>query len=106
VPAKEAAWSAAADPGVDNRIFVALMTGLWCPEQPELLAPYVERYLGEAPTWAARGQAFAQVVGQARPVLALTGAQVALLDDALAGDLPTVLRRQWEDWRDDLGGVR
>ena len=55
------------------------------------------------PRWAARGQAFAQAVGRARPALALTAAQVALLDDALAGELPTVLRRQWEDWRDDLG---
>jgi aminopeptidase N len=42
------------------------------------VAPYVERYLRDAPAWAARGQ-------------------------ALAGHLPTVLRRQWEDWRDDLG---
>jgi aminopeptidase N len=42
------------------------------------------------------------VVGRARPPFALTPAQLALLDEALAGDLPTVLRRQWEDWRDDL----
>lgn len=28
--------------------------------------------------------------------------QVASLDAALTGDLPTVLCRQWEDWRDDL----
>jgi aminopeptidase N len=78
--------------------------GLWSVEQPGLVAPYVERYLREAPAWAERGQGFAQVVGRVRPGLALTDAQVALLDDALAGDLPTVLRRQWEDWRDDLGG--
>jgi aminopeptidase N len=101
--AKEAAWSAAGDPAVDNRIFEALMAGLWSPEQPDLLAPYVERYLRDAPMWAARGQAFALVVGRARPALALTDGQVALLDEALDADLPTVLRRQWEDWRDDLG---
>jgi aminopeptidase N len=67
------------------------------------MAPYVVRYLREAPAWAARGQAFAQVVGRARPGIALTDAQVGLLEQALAGNLPTVLRRQWEDWRDDLG---
>jgi len=101
--AKAAAWSAAGDPSVDNRIFEALMTGLWSPERPVLLAPYVERYLREAPDWASRGQAFALVVGRERPALALTKGQVARLDEALAADLPTVLRRQWEDWRDDLG---
>jgi aminopeptidase N len=100
--AKAAAWAVAADPAVDNRTFSATMRGLWSLEQADLLAPYVERYLVEAPGWAARGQAYAQVVGRARPALALTDAQVALLDDALTGDLPTVLRRQWEDWRDDL----
>ncbi|MFC7494595.1 MULTISPECIES: aminopeptidase N [unclassified Nocardioides] len=100
--AKDAAWSAASDPAVDNRAFEAHLTGLWSPDQAELLAPYVDRYLREAPRWAARGQAFAQVVGQARPALTLTAAQVARLDEALAGDLPTVLRRKWEDWRDDV----
>lgn len=104
--AKAAAWSAAGDPAVDNRTFEALLTGLWSPERPGLSAPYVERYLREAPAWATRGQAFALVVGGARPALALTSDQVALLDEALAGDLPTVLRRQWEDWRDDLGTAR
>ncbi|MDF1603573.1 aminopeptidase N [Nocardioides sp. YIM 152315] len=104
--AKEAAWRDAADPAVGNRAFSAHLTGLWSPEQAELLAPYVERYLREAPRWATRGQAFAQVVGRARPALTLTGAQVALLDEALAGDLPTVLRRQWQDWRDDVGPRR
>ncbi|WP_028644885.1 aminopeptidase N [Nocardioides sp. URHA0020] len=106
VSAKESAWAELSSPAVGNRVFVALMTGLWSPEQPELLAPYVERYLREAPGWARRGQAFAQAVGQARPPLALTEDQAALLDDALTGDLHTVLRRQWEDWRDDLTATR
>jgi aminopeptidase N len=100
--AKEAAWSTAADPEVDNRVFAATVRGLWSVEQPDLVAPYVERYLREGPAWAARGQGFAQVVGLVRPRLALTDTQVALLDEALAGDVPTVLRRKWEDWRDDL----
>jgi len=101
--AKDEAWAAACDPGVDNRRFGALLDGLWSAEQAELLAPYVDRYLREAPRWAQRGQAFAQVVGRHRPALALNPAQVDALDRALSGDLPTVLRRQWEDWRDDLG---
>ncbi|CAI9398838.1 aminopeptidase N [Nocardioides sp. T2.26MG-1] len=100
--AKAEAWAAAADPDVDNRRFGALVSGLWSAEQAGLLAPYVDRYLREAPGWAGRGQAFAQVVGRARPALALDAAQVAALEQALKGDLPTVLRRQWEDWRDDL----
>ena len=101
--AKEEAWAVAADPGVDNRVFTSVMEGLWSAEQADLLAAYVERYLREAPGWAARGQAFAQVVGRARPALMLTTGQVDLLREALAGDVPTVLRRQWEDWYDDLG---
>ncbi len=103
VEAKDAAWAVVSDPAVDNRLFTATMGGLWSPGQAELLAPYVERYLRQAPDWAGRGASFAQVVGQQRPAIALTDEQLALLDRALAGDLPTVLRRHWEDWRDDLG---
>jgi aminopeptidase N len=103
VEAKDAAWAVVSDPAVDNRLFTATMGGLWSPGQEELLAPYVDRYLRQAPRWAGRGASFAQVVGQQRPAIALTGEQLALLDRALAGDLPTVLRRHWEDWRDDLG---
>jgi len=100
--ATEAAWRVAEAGDVDNRTFAATLRGLWAAGPGDLLAPYVERYLREAPRWAARGQGFAQVVGRSRPPFALTAAQVALLDEACAGDLPTVLRRQWEDWRDDL----
>jgi aminopeptidase N len=103
--AKAEAWTVASDPTVGNRLFRATMRGLWSPGQADLVAPYVERYLREGPRWAARGQAFGQQVGHARPSLALTDTQVALLDEALAGDVPTVLRRLWEDWRDDLGRV-
>ena len=101
--AKAAAWAAASAPDVGNRTVTALLDGLWSAEQAELVAPYVDRYLREAPAWAARGHGFAQVVGQARPTLLLTDAQRALLHERLAGDLPTVLRRQWSDWADDLG---
>ncbi|HEU4811580.1 MAG TPA: aminopeptidase N [Nocardioides sp.] len=101
--AKAEAWAVVSAPDVDNRLFTAAMEGLWQAEQADLVAPYVDRYLAEAPTWAARGQAFAQVVGRAFPALGLTDAQVARFRAALDGDLPTVLRRQWEDRYDDLG---
>ncbi|WP_395656705.1 aminopeptidase N [Nocardioides sp.] len=100
--AKEAAWAVAAAPDVGNRLLTAVLEGLWSVEQADLLAPYVDRYLSEAPGWAARGDGFAQVVGRARPALLLGAAQRALLDEQLAGDLPTVLRRSWADWAEDL----
>jgi aminopeptidase N len=106
--AKDAAWSAMMeDERVSNRMFEALATGLWSPEQAPLLAPYVARYFAEAPTVAERrGQAFSQGVGRAFPGLRLSDEQVALLDAALAGDVPTVLRRSWEDSHDEVMRAR
>ncbi|GAA4378271.1 aminopeptidase N [Nocardioides caricicola] len=101
--AKAEAWAVASDPAVGNRMFTAVLGGLWSAQQADLIAPYVDRYLREAPSWSERGAGFAQVVGQARPTLLLTDAQRALLHEQLAGELPTVLRRQWSDWADDLG---
>ena len=102
--AKAEAWAQALDPEVSNRRFGALMAGLWSVEQGDLLAPYVTAYLAEAPGLARRrGQAFSQAVGRAFPALPLTPAQVGELEAALAGDVPTVLRRAWEDRVDDLG---
>ncbi len=102
--AKEAAWAAASAPEVDNRRFEALLAGLWSPRQADLVAPFVGRYLADAPRWAARGQAFARTVGRAFPGVPLSGAQVDGLRAALAGDVPAVLRRSWEDQLDDLVG--
>ena len=102
--AKDAAWEAMLGPDVSNRRFEALARGLWSAEQPDLVAPYIARYLTEAPRLAQRrGPTVAQAVGKAFPTTPLTHEQVALLDTALAGDLPVVLRRSWEDHRDDLG---
>jgi aminopeptidase N len=102
--AKSAAWeSMADDEQVSNRSFAALAQGLWSAEQAELLAPYVTAYFRRAPMIAERrGQAFSQAVGTAFPRLRLTGAQVDELTVALAGELPLVLRRKWEDYLDDL----
>ena len=101
--AKADAWALASAPDVDNRRFLAAMRGLWTAGQDDLVAPYVGRYLTEAPGWAARGQAFAKVVDLARPALRPSPDDVALLRRLLDGPLPTVLRRGWEDWSDDLG---
>ncbi|WP_121255803.1 aminopeptidase N [Nocardioides ferulae] len=101
--AKDAAWREMTDDAVSTRRFEALANGLWSAEQADLLAPYVGRYLAQAPAIARRrGQAFAQEVGHAVPRWALDADQVASLEAALRGDVPTVLKRAWEDWRDDL----
>ncbi len=101
--AKAQAWAAiAGDASVSNRMFEALADGLWSSEQADLLAPYVAAYFAEGGRLAARGQAFAQVVGGAFPALPLAPEQVQALEAALSSDLPTVLRRKWEDRLDDL----
>ncbi|MDP2773598.1 MAG: aminopeptidase N [Nocardioides sp.] len=104
VAAKDAAWAAATqDDQVSNRRYEALLHGLWSPEQADLLTPYVAAYWAASPGIAQRrGQAFSQVVHRAFPRVALSADQVADLEAALAGDLPSVLRRGWEDRLDDL----
>jgi aminopeptidase N len=99
--AKEEAWSALTDDGISNRRFTAITAGLWPAEQAELAAPYLRRYLEAGPRWAARGPAFSLVVAHAFPAFHLDDAQLDLLRRALAGDVPTVLRRHWEDVLDD-----
>lgn len=99
--AKDAAWEAMLAPGVDNRRFGALASGMWIAEQAHLLRPYVTAYLAEAPALATRGQAFALEVGRAFPRIALDDGQLDALRAALAGDVPTILRRSWEDHFDD-----
>jgi aminopeptidase N len=63
--AKEAAWQQLLDPHVSNRDFGAIVAGLWSAGQEELVAPYLDRYLEEAPKIAGRGQAFAADVAAA-----------------------------------------
>ncbi len=107
--AKAAAWALMFDdPDVSNRVFTAAAGGFWGAEQRDLVHPYVERYLVEAPAVAVeRGQAFSQLVGGAAfPALPWTDDDLAALERALAGDLPTVLRRKWDDRYDDLVSSR
>jgi aminopeptidase N len=101
--AKAAAWAAATEPGVANRRFEALTGGLWQAEQAALVAPYVDRYLAEAPALAERGQAFAQAVGRAFPAVPLDAEQLGAVRAALPGVTNTILRRDWEDALDDRG---
>ena len=49
-----------------------------------------------------RGQAFSHLVARAFPAVPLLDEHVAALEQALTGDVPTVLRRGWEDSLDDL----
>jgi aminopeptidase N len=101
--AKAAAWALVAeDERISNRMLRAVCGGLWDPEQADLVAPYVAAYLAEAPRVAQRGQAFAQEVHRAFPDVALSDEQLRMFERALEGDLPTVLRRGWEDRLDDL----
>jgi aminopeptidase N len=101
--AKAAAWALVVDDErVSNRMLRAVCGGLWDPEQVDLVAPYVTAYLAEAPRLAHRGQAFAQEVHRSFPDVALSEEQLRSLELALEGELPTVLRRGWEDRLDDL----
>jgi len=100
---KREAWERMASPEVSNRIFQATAEGLWVAEQADLVAPYVTRYLAEAPDWARdRGQGFGLEVGAAFPRHAVDLATESALREALADDVPTVLRRVWDDALDDL----
>ena len=102
--AKAAAWKAALEQDVSNRMFEAHAHGLWDPERLDLCAPYVDAYLDEAPAVAERrGQGFSLVVGRAFPALEVTPAQRDRLAAVLAsGSVPTVLARLWNDALDDL----
>jgi aminopeptidase N len=102
--AKAEAWAVLTDPQVSNRVFEATAAGLWETADPALVAPYVARYLELGPHLAERrGQAFSQTVGRAFPTLRLDDDQLGLLRSALAGPVPAVLRRHWEDALDDRG---
>ncbi|MEU8662780.1 aminopeptidase N, partial [Actinoplanes philippinensis] len=101
-PAKAEAWAAMTeDAGVSVRRFRALAAGLWSPSQRELVAPYIPAYVAAAPALARRGSAFAAEVGRAFPALALTDQEHEVVREALRHDMPTVLRRHWNDELDD-----
>jgi aminopeptidase N len=89
-----------------NREFEALADGFWGLEQHELVTAYLDAYLEAGPRLAARGQATAHAVGSAFPGTALPTGTLRRFRERLAervgDDLPTVLRRAWNDRLDDL----
>ena len=64
-------------------------------------ATNVARYAELGPELATRSSAFAKVVGWGFPRLALGAEQLETFERALQGDVPTLLRRAWEDELDD-----
>jgi aminopeptidase N len=104
--AKATAWASMTDdPDISVRRFRALAAGLWSPSQRDLVAPYIPAYLAAAPALARRGSAFAAEVGRAFPALALTDQEHDVVREALHGDIPTVLKRHWNDELDDRTAV-
>jgi aminopeptidase N len=90
---------------VSNRDFEALVAGLWTAGQEDLVAPYVARYLKDAPRVAERGQAFAQEIAFAAPRMPMALDRLQRLrddiDTASEQTGNTVLRRGWRDTVDD-----
>jgi aminopeptidase N len=103
--AKEEAWQQLLDPQVSNRDFGAIVAGFWTAGQEDLLAPYLDRYLQDAPRIAGRGQAFALDVGDAAPHFPMALSRLERFRDDLesAADRVsnTVLVRGWRDTVDD-----
>ncbi|WP_151084530.1 aminopeptidase N [Nocardioides cynanchi] len=103
--AKADAWRQIIDPTTSNRDFDALVAGLWTPGQEDLCAPYLDRYLEDAPRVAERSQSFAADIGFAVPRIPMAVARLQefrdRLDAASAGTDNTVLRRGWRDRVDD-----
>jgi aminopeptidase N len=103
--AKEEAWQQLLDPHVSNRDFGAIVAGLWTAGQEDLVAPYLDRYLEDAPGMAARGQAFAADVALAAPQFPMSLPRLERfrtdLEAAAAQTTNTVLQRGWRDDVDD-----
>ena len=101
--AQRSAWAAVEDEGVSNRRLRAVLDGLWSTGRGTLPDEQVAAYLTGAQALAMRrGAGFAALLGSCTPGLALSPDQLQALADALAGDLEPRLRRQWQDWYDDL----
>ncbi|HEY9562305.1 MAG TPA: aminopeptidase N [Nocardioides sp.] len=106
--AKKDAWAQMFDGEPANRDFTAISDGFWTCGQHDLVADYLPRLVAEAPGLAERrGQAFSKVVGHSFPHIpwpleTLTGFRAALAAVLDAGDLPTVLAREWNDHLDEL----
>ena len=105
--AKAEAWKRLMSGDLGNHEFDAVGAGFWGWEQADLVRPYLTRYVTDGLDLAHRsGQGMADVIGDAFPRLPLTPdvrrELRAAAAEALAGDVPTVLARAWNDAIDDL----
>jgi aminopeptidase N len=101
--AKRAAWSVVEDERVSNRRLRAVLDGLWSAGRGSLPAEQVTTYLTNTQALTARcGPGFGALLGSCHPGLALSSDQLQALSDSLSGELEPRLRRQWQDWYDDL----
>jgi len=104
--AKRDAWHRICDRHVSNRDFTALVSGLWTPGQEELFAPYLDRYLEDAPRIADRSQSFSDAAAYAAPRTPMALDRFRRFRDELdaaASEVTAnpVLRRGWDDTVDD-----
>jgi aminopeptidase N len=105
--AKAAAWERLLGDGLSNREFEAVSHGFWDPEQTGLVHDYLPRYLHEGLAAARRrGPSFEERLGKSFPLVPFADEHVAVLAEVLRDDVPTVLRRAWEDAYDDLTRTR
>ena len=102
--AKATAWQQLlGEPPLSNREFEATAAGFWHPEHAALVTEHVHGYLTDGLDLARRrGPGFQDMLGRAFPTVPLTDDQVSQVAAALAGDVPAILRRFWEDRYDDL----
>ncbi len=105
--AKAAAWERLFDEGLSNREFEAVSDGFWDAKQTGLVHDYLPRYLHEGLAAARRrGPSFEERLGDCFPLVPFADGHVAELAEVLRDDVPTVLRRAWEDAYDDLTRTR
>ncbi len=104
--AKRAAWEiVVADTELSNRLVEATAEGFWQPEQAELTAPYVARYVADMPAVARLRTPWVadRIAGLAFPRYAVAQTTREAVADLLArDDLTPGLRRRVVDADDDL----
>ncbi len=108
--AKEHAWASAVEGRLSNHELLAVGMGFWSADQPELLAPYAERFAADYPAFAADQSAeMVQLFGRGLFPRTLVDASTVETAQRLltAPGLPPVAVRVVTDRRDEmLRGLR
>ena len=108
--AKEAAWAKLTSGELSNREFGAVADGMWSVQQGDLLAPWITRTPAAFADLArSSGQAMGQIIARNLPDIPMSDGGDALasgLREVLAGDVPTVAARGFNDHLDDLDRMR